>query len=154
MNAENGIYFRGSSEAEIKSCNVFANEQMGIRIYDCAQIIVVGNYICNNNESGIIISGISENIIVNANLIYDNSEETAYIYSGIVITETTQNNVITNNDCFATKLGQAWGIAEAGTTDYNLIVGNSCIGNSVGGIHKIGANTQVHSCFNGTSWVT
>lgn len=49
---------------------------------------------------------------------------------------------------------QKVGIGEDGTSNWNVITGSSTIGNSVMGILKLGANSQVHTSYNGSSWVS
>jgi len=46
-----------------------------------------------------------------------------------------------------------WGIAEEGTADYNNIIGCNCWQASFINIEVVGANTECHLSYNGTSWI-
>jgi len=48
---------------------------------------------------------------------------------------------------------QDYGLAEGGTSDYNNFACLNLIGNQTGGISStVGAHTQVHFVYNGTTW--
>lgn len=99
----------------------------------------------HTGECGLGIEG-SNNMFTDI-IISDYNTANVYLNSA----ENTLLSNIVSTGCYY------YGFWEQGSTDYSMIV--NCWGhdNNAGGtmeIRTIGANTQVHSCFNGTDWVT
>lgn len=115
-----------------------------------------GNFIHTNRMRGIAIDTGDNNVIV-ANTISNNGQYGAGNYPGIDVYNSADNNVISNNICLDNQGGGATqlnGIWIRSGCDYNVLVGNSCTGNTAEQILNDEPNTAVHSCFNGTDWVT
>jgi len=71
-------------------------------------------------------------------------------YAGIRLIETIESTI--NG---VTTLGSMdYGIYEDSNSDYNIITDSNCHDSGTVNILSLGTNTEVHSCFNGTSWIT
>ena len=108
------------------------------------------NEIDTNLKHGIEIYQSHNNLIV-ANLIYDNDFNDAGSYDGVYLYQSDNNTITGNsvqgNDRYDIHVSEA-------ASDYNMIVGNGCIlTDHVAVIIDSGTNTEIHSCFNGTSWI-
>lgn len=104
-------------------------------------IVIADNVISNYTNNGVWLNG-TDNIIVSNNIMYSGT-------TGIYLTE-TQNTVVTNNLCFS----GSYGIRETNTNNNNLFVANIAHTNTVANITIAGTDSECHSCFNGTTWVT
>ena len=101
-------------------------------------VSIIGNIIRLNGESGIYLNS-ADDIIISANIIYDNNTDAGTNY-GIRVYNSS-NNIITGN---RVSTAHSKGFSSSGTSDYNIITSNNFIGNdaviTVGGGNSVNAN--------------
>lgn len=150
-----GIYVVSACKGVTVTGNVaYNNRGMGIGVESEYGVAVSGNVVANNDLVGIILdtdtgdNNVMGNIVKNNGLIGNASYD-----DGILLIDSVRN-IISNNNVFddQTPKTQSYGLNEMGTSDYNII-SSSIFKGSVGGIHKVGENTQVNLCYNNTEWI-
>lgn len=124
-----------------------ANPNVGIYAGHGAQNSLISGNTIFNCTTGISLYGAS-NWTVSTNTIWGCSS------NGISMdddgTYNADQNLISGNnirDC-------ANGIKEVSTANWNMIIDCYVLGCTTVNILTVGANTECHSCFNGTTWVT
>ncbi|UCC33173.1 MAG: right-handed parallel beta-helix repeat-containing protein [Candidatus Bathyarchaeota archaeon] len=160
-NEENGIVLASCSAGSIIGCNVYLNRQSGIQLYNSKYMRIIGNRANHNGRSGIEVVASSFgwgdwNTLI-GNECYDNGQLFGD-ESGISIRPdgaSVSNCVVEGNTCFDDQDSrtQDYGIREHEGGDYNVLTSNICRNNNEADIKVSGLNTQVHLCFNGTSWI-
>lgn len=139
-----GIYVDTSNYTVI-SGNLVKNSSgigNGINVYRADNSVITGNSVvfCTNNGFSITESNY---VMISGNTASNNLR-------GFVLTD-SYYIALTGN--YANDNGN-YGFVEWSGIDYNSFVGCNAFNNPTGNIIVSGANTEVHSCFNGTSWVT
>jgi hypothetical protein len=156
-----GIHFLGVSKTQgdvnIDHCNVYLNDQDGIRLETVYGFNITNSFIGNNLGSGIAIVGCGEGYIANNNITTKNghginlynalnvtitgNEINDNRYNGILVNQNTTVVTITGNTCNnnnSPDQGQGWnGIQVSNGSNGVTIAGNSC--RNIGG-----NNTQAY----------
>jgi parallel beta-helix repeat protein len=125
--------------------------------------VVSNNVIENTKYSGIGLTasgaGTTYYNQVIGNTVVNCNQGDAAGYGGIdiyAVSNEVYNNNLVGNTVVDSQGGSAtmyYGIHEH-NGDYNLLTDNRCVGAITAQILTTGANTECHSCFNGTSWIT
>ena len=117
-----------SSEVEVLDNRIIWNYQNGIFIDYCWNVVVEGNYIMENGYSG------------------------PSTYAGINVYYYAHNSTIVGNKLLNNYDYDIW---IGNTVENTLCVGNNCNSwKNTKGIYDQGTNSQIHSCFNGTAWIS
>jgi len=114
-----------SNEVSVTNFNLYYADRNGIRVIN------------------------AENVTISNGIIFEASQETANTYDGLLLA--SAKRVIVSN-LLISGSQHYFGVEESGTSDYNIIIGVDAY-NNINGIKKIGINTYVNLCWNGTSWI-
>lgn len=109
-----------------------------INLYKYSNAQITGNYIYNNEYSGIGISGDSDNVVVDSNVIINAGTLLTNTYYGIYVTTSSDNCVISNNIIDN----------ETGFPQVRIAI---WIGSNAGGSQVITSNYLGHFCYHGIS---
>jgi len=139
---DNGIYVATHADYSVVSNNVVRNCSTGIKIYDADYITITGNNVLYNSGDG-INAAYSNYTVITSNVASGNNK-------GIVL-DHSYYCLVSGNEASGNS---NYGIIEWSTTDYNIITSCSAFNNPTVNIKTIGSNTQVHLCYNGTSWIS
>jgi len=138
------------------ACTIDGNKFVDntISIYATSSASIIANTIKYSRQHAIVLNSAGLSTVVGNTIIRAGFGTTPAQYSGVYLNNTVKATVSSNSiiDNEETKTME-YGIVEVGTSDWNLITSCYTIADTMG-IYVIGANTEVHSCFNGTSWVT
>jgi len=170
----NNLEIHHSSESRIENVVVSCGYQDGIQIIDSSDICLEAN--CEfQTRYGILIQD-SNFTQINAILYYNkrdglkldgalrntievisraNSQDGDGFYDGINLYDSLYN-IVSNSQLFGENSTKRlrWGLCEEGTSDYNVVISVNARDNVAwGGIKKIGVNTKVNLCWNGTAWI-
>lgn len=129
----------------------------GIDLYQCRHETIVGNQLGFNGGSGIRLYQ-TNFTVVSGNYCYENDQYDDG-RAGIIIENSTNNNLAGNTLLNEGGDGaiyntQDYGILEVDQANNNTITSCNAWNNIVAGIITVGAQTETHSCYNGTSWIT
>lgn len=120
------------------------NARVGIFVSFADRTHLINCYSENNGEHGILVSNTQEIQIQNCN-VFNNSKSTAWFYSGIVLTGTTNGAIVSNNVIYddQTVKTQAYGIKiDSGATN-NSLINNKIRGNLAGDIDLGDTNNTI-----------
>jgi len=159
-----GIHLDATYNVEVKGNIIRNRAQYGIRIvgnstYPARSVIISENIIYQSSGDtgghGIFLSPSTANGLRNILIVDNDVRNMQGDYSGIVLGNYVQNVTVIGNYVYDDQgtATQDYGITEISGADYNYIISNVAIGNQYYGIRKFGANTEVHACMNGTSWI-
>lgn len=128
-----------------------ADPQPGIGLWSVGTTLITGCQVDTNGGHGIDMADCKW-IVISGCSFYDNDFLDLTSYDGISIGGDSDYNVVVGNtlrgnDRYGINIGPA-------TCNDNIIVGNSCVGDQYEGIHDTGTGTQIHNCYNGTSWIS
>jgi len=111
-----------------------------------------GNWFSHAPDYAIRINACGNVTITGNNIQNLTLGSTAYAY-GIDLYN-AKHTIVTGNLVYS-SLTTSMGIREEGTSDYNIIIGCSAFGSyDTKAISTVGANTECHLCYNGTSWIS
>lgn len=160
-NEEKGIVLASCSAGSLMGNNVYLNRRSGIELYNSRYMRIIGNRANHNGRSGIELVATADgwgnwNKLI-GNECYDNGQSFGD-ESGISIKSdgtSVSYTIVEGNTCFDDQPSktQDYGIWEHEGGDYNILTSNICGENRKADIRTSGLNTQVHLCFNGTSWI-
>ena len=148
-----GIYIASGADNSTIEGNVIQNvEGKGIVVYQCNYVTISGNtirHVYNGSGSGIGI-GIQQSnyTTISGNTIVDCGRYGIDLYNALY------TNII-GNTIIAASYNMDYGIRESHPSDdYNTIIGCNVWGTyTYVPIQIQGVNTEVHLCYNGTSWI-
>jgi parallel beta-helix repeat protein len=161
-NEGDGIVLASSSHGLVTGSNVFLNDR-GILLYNARYMRIISNRVNTNDNHGIYILSTSPSWgihnHVSSNDIYDNGYVDAGsggIYLNSALPNEVTYNIISDNIIYdATGNYHDYGIRSVNDgCDYNAFLNNICVDADTVNIQIIGANSEVHTSFNGTSWIT
>jgi hypothetical protein len=100
--------------------------------------VIIGNTVEGSIQPGIYLRSCAQ-AIVDGNLVRNSVAST-----GITL-ENSSDCVVSNNVCYDDQgtPTQTYGIASTGTSDNNVISGNDCRNNATGGFSLVGTNAQI-----------
>lgn len=136
------VHARDSDFVEVSN-NQISYGMRGVYFFGCKYSIVSDNKIFHPSDYGITLTGSHDNSIS------DNIIRLTGASDGIYLCTNSYCNII--NDNYVTNCQR--GIVIKSGCNYNMLVGDYCRDNTDVGITDNGANTEIHSCFNGTSWI-
>jgi parallel beta-helix repeat protein len=93
----------GARNIEVRDSEVWSNGMQGVRTWNAKDILIKGNFIHNNDASGIQIEDGSENVIVEDNLCEYNAK--VYEYETGIWIDSTKNAVVRKNIIRGNKIG-------------------------------------------------
>lgn len=136
---------------DISHNHLFANNYTAIKIL-CQNCDVSNNIIVRNYKDGIWVQD-GSNVMIANNRINDNDYNDQGLYDGIVLNGYSNNCTIVGNKCLN---NDRYDIHLHSSINHTLVVANNC--NSYDqqgyGICDEGDFNEIHSCFNGTDWIT
>ena len=168
-----GIFLNNAERNTITGNNLDSNTGIGIKLYNGSHYNIIGsneiyqstrgiwlddssgsnhynvlndNFLDYNVNYGIVSTG-SHKCTIAGNLVKNTQN-----YDGILLEEDSDKNTLTGNN--VADNGQYGIFISNSTSDRNLVVGNTCMDNTSVNILDDGTNTAIHSCWNGTSWIT
>jgi parallel beta-helix repeat protein len=156
-----GIAIKYSYYVTVSGNTCEHNGDTGIALLDTKFDTVTGNTITLAYFNGIYGMAAQYNTI-SGNILTDNGRYANGTLDGLTLEDTggfsSSYNTITGNVAYddQTPHIQAWGFRELSGANVNSFVNDNCFNNAVGGILKIGANSNVHLFYNNTfsAWVS
>jgi len=124
-----------------------------LKNYGNGSSVISGNSITFNGDNGIYIDHAHYLTISGNTILHNDRNDTGN--SGIYLVNSKYSVISTSVISDIDENTQDWGIYYY-SGDRNLILGISAIGNTIGGIfiNATVTNTEIHSCWNHTSWIT
>jgi hypothetical protein len=134
-----------SENVQICNNHIYSNDEHGIIIAAAPMCLISSNHIYNNGFHGVYVWQTSQ-ISISANHIYDNSQSTHNTFSNINLADFTVDcDIQTNYIRKGSKTNKPkWGIAiEFNTSNSNLVTNNDCYtGGETAGIYNAGTGTS------------
>lgn len=127
----------------------WTNNRYGINLNTVSHCTLDANNIDRTGRYGLMLFQSDNNIISN-NQLWKCGLNTS---SPAIVCDTSDWNVFEGNLVDGQSVS-TWGFEEYGSSDYNVITSSSFIECTTGGITIVGSHTEVHSCYNLTSWIT
>lgn len=155
-----GIYME-RGQGDVIADNWISNNKIGMYLLNSHRLTVTGNSIKSTWQHGIDLHYVMYSTI-SSNTIFGASYKTNNTYTALIVTGwaggfNSLYNIISANSISSIGISNQtkYGIFEdQAYADYNLYIGNICTGSGTVNIYKITTNSEIHDCFNGTSYIS
>lgn len=131
-----------SNDGHVILGNTFDENSHSVYLYAVSDTTVVGNFLQNQDRHGVLLDGGSIYNKIAENYILNPSNGTANTYAGVVVNDSTHNDIFANL-IWARTVVASDGVKESGTSDNNDIRENRIRNTVTNPIVKVGASTTV-----------